>query len=555
MTARTIPDEPDFRTESEQLVWRRLRDGLPDDALLLANLRISDEEQDHEADLVVLRPGAGVLVLEVKGGSVWVEDDPDGQPRWWIRRHRRPRPIDPVAQARRTKYALRDYVEHDPRWSRGRIPWAHGVVTPFSGFPTDFAMPDCPRWALHDRDDLDDLPARVADNIRRGGHGPVSPAYADLDLVAEILRGRGFTAYDRNAEALERQAQADRLTQEQAALLQVTRLLRRVEIRGGAGSGKTILALTQAKQLAAGRGGQAPSRVALLCYSIGLAEFLKREVEQWPRYQRPAYVGTFEDLGRSWGAPTGDRQDSDFWEHRLPALMADLAAALPDEEKFDAFLVDEAQDFAESWWTPLLRALRDEDGGLYAYTDENQRIFARFGRPPVPLVPLVLDHNLRNTRQICDAFAPLAPTTMKPQGGDGVEVSFVPVGTDEDADAVADEAVGVLLDAGWHPGNISLLTTGHRHFMQVRLTDELGQVGYWKTFWDADDVFYGHVLGCKGLERPAVVLCVNQGSAQDRSRERLYVGMSRATDQLIVVGEPELVREIGGPTVAARLGI
>jgi hypothetical protein len=31
--------------------------------------------------------------------------------------------------------------------------------------------------------------------------------------------------------------------------------------------------------------------------------------------------------------------------------------------------------------------------------------------------------------------------------------------------------------------------------------------------------------------------------------------MSRATDQLIVVGQPDVVREIGGPTVAARLGI
>lgn len=68
-------------------------------------------------------------------------------------------------------------------------------------------------------------------------------------------------------------------------------------------------------------------------------------------------------------------------------------------------------------------------------------------------------------------------------------------------------------------------------------------------------MFYGHVLGCKGLERPAVVLCVNESEARDRSKEKLYVGMSRATDHLIVVGDPDVVREIGGPTVAARLGI
>ena len=71
---------------------------------------------------------------------------------------------------------------------------------------------------------------------------------------------------------------------------------------------------------------------------------------------------------------------------------------------------------------------------------------------------------------------------------------------------------------------------------------------------DEDDVFYGHVLGCKGLERRAVVLCVN-AKTTDRAREMLYVGMSRATDQLVVVGDPHFIREIGGDQVAHRLGI
>ncbi len=68
-------------------------------------------------------------------------------------------------------------------------------------------------------------------------------------------------------------------------------------------------------------------------------------------------------------------------------------------------------------------------------------------------------------------------------------------------------------------------------------------------------MFFGHVLGCKGLERPAVVLCLNGDGSRDRARERLYVGMSRATDQLVVVGDPELVRRIGGHEVAKRIGV
>ena len=143
---------------------------------------------------------------------------------------------------------------------------------------------------------------------------------------------------------------------------------------------------------------------------------------------------------------------------------------------------------------------------------------------------------------------------MYASGGHGPDVRFVACSADE-ALGVADDEVDRLLDAGWQPSSIALLTTGHRHPVQIERTEHHDQSGYWKTFFEDDDVFYGHVLGCKGLERRAVVLCVNEERARDRSRERLYVGMSRATDQLVVVGDPGLVREVGGPEVAKRLGL
>ncbi|MDT9592645.1 ATP-binding domain-containing protein [Nocardioides zeae] len=131
---------------------------------------------------------------------------------------------------------------------------------------------------------------------------------------------------------------------------------------------------------------------------------------------------------------------------------------------------------------------------------------------------------------------------------------FVAASTD-DALTAADDAVEALLEDGWRPGSIALLTTGHRHPEQIATTDRHGQEGYWSSYFAAEDVFYGHVLGCKGLERKAVVLCVNEAGDRDRARERLYVGMSRATDQLVVVGDPEVVRRIGGDVVAHRLGL
>ena len=55
------------------------------------------------------------------------------------------------------------------------------------------------------------------------------------------------------------------------------------------------------------------------------------------------------------------------------------------------------------------------------------------------------------------------------------------------------------------------------------------------------------------IERRALVLCVNKDGTRDRAPERLYVGLSRATDRLIVVGDPDAITRMGGPEVSRRL--
>ena len=543
-----------FETEAERLVWDLLCRQKSPDTVVMPNLRLTNDKKDYELDFVVLMPDAGVVVVEVKGGHVWV--DPDGT--WKQGNRKSSKVIRPVLQCMDGKYALREYVERDARWrdsSRRRIRWGHAIVLPYTHLHDDFSTPDCPRHMISGQGDLDDLALRLREVVEYQETGHRRPSDDDVELIREIVLGRNFPAYDVAAEAEEREAAADRLTQQQAALLQVTRLIPRMEVRGGAGSGKTILALTQAKDLTRGQGERSPQRVALLCYSIGLSQYFTRQLGGVPRRHRPAFAGSFEDLARHWGVREfADRDDSDFWEVRLPEQMRRIAEQLPETQRFDAIIVDEAQDFADHWWHPLMKALRDEEtGGLYVYSDENQRIFARYGQPPVPLVPLVLDHNLRNTQQIARAFSPLAPMRMQLRGGQGADVTFVPCAT-EDAVAVADDQVDLLLTDGWKPQHVALLTVGSRHPAQAELQRLRGHVGYWQSFWEDDDVFYGHVLGCKGLERKAVVLCINPKST-DRAKEMLYVGMSRATDRLVVVGDPGLIRAIGGEQVARQLGI
>lgn len=541
---------PRLANATERRVHQLLLEQLGSEGIVIPGKRVTDHLKDHEVDFLVGIEGAGIICVEVKGGDVWH----DGQT-WWQNRRGAEREIEPVRQAREACYALRSFVESDPRWSQGRLRWDHVVVLPNTQLPEDFALADCPRWKILDRNDLPDL----VTGLRRILHSQQLDRprlTADgVDQLEETLNGRGLPQRSVVARALENEDAADVLTQHQSVILDAIRMLNRVEVRGGAGSGKTFLALEQARRLA--RDGK---RVALVCYSHGLASYLERITGAWNRRQRPAYVGEFHDLGKQWGAPEGPDESLNtidtvqFWEHSLPAQMNELAAQLEPGHRFDAIVVDEAQDFADAWWEPLLGALKDDvTSGLYVFTDEGQRVFDRQGSPPVALVPLVLDHNLRNTRQIATAFQPLVDHPMRFLGGEGPAVKYVPCSAEDAMDA-GDDEIDVLLDAGWRPEDVVLLTTGSRHPEQKERQAE-GNAAYWDSFWDAEQVFYGHVLGFKGLERRAVVLVVNEQSAVERSRERLYVGLSRARDQLVVCGDPEFLRGVGGPDLARRLGV
>src|SRR5690349_5080660 len=100
---RVVGDAPRFAHESERVVWEQLCRTAADDTVLVPNMRLTSALKDHELDVVVLMPGVGVVVVEVKGGSVSV--DPQGQ--WWTGAGTRRSRIRPVEQCRDGKYVLR----------------------------------------------------------------------------------------------------------------------------------------------------------------------------------------------------------------------------------------------------------------------------------------------------------------------------------------------------------------------------------------------------------------------------------------------------------------
>lgn len=546
MPPRCLPAEPQFASEAERAAWVRFREVLPDDAVLLAGLDLTDSAGDREADLVVGLPSVGLVFVEVKGGAVRYKPGKG----WQQKVQGNWKDVDPVRQAKACKYAVRSYLRR--HWSGVRYRHAHLVCFPDDLVAADLAVPDCPRERVIDADDLrGDVLGRVTavlDALTGQDDEPALDAEA-LQKMAALLTGRGFTQADLLARLPAREARVELLSSEQAYLLRALEGNARVRIEGGPGSGKTWLAVEQARRLTLQ--GQ---RVALVCYSRGLAAYLRRRVATLEPHERPAYCGTFHDLAVYWGtrATVGD-DDSDYWERRLPAEMVLLARQLTDTQKFDAVVVDEAQDFAAGWWEAVLAGMRSPGTGrLVLFSDDGQKLFPRESAEHLDAMVFTLHENLRNSRPIGDTIAPLSTGPMTVRGDDGPPSTIVPCRAHQ-AVAMADAQVELLLEQGWACEHVALLTTGSRHPVQKE-RQQGGQVEYWRSFFSDDDVFFGHVLGFKGLERQAVVLALNGwGGDVERAREKLYVGLSRARDLLIVCGDPDDVRAVAGQQVLDEL--
>ncbi|ALE91409.1 hypothetical protein AOC05_01995 [Arthrobacter alpinus] len=542
---RCIPPEPDFAEGqlAEKAVWVALKASLPDDVVLAHSVQARHGRAEHEIDILVLWPGVGMAAIEVKGGLVTNEHGQWFQSGGKDGKHRLQ---DPLAQSQGSMHAFKEWIT-DQTGSKMTSRFAYLAAFPYSAVPQDWVKSGNPRTIILDHADCKNPAEKIRHAIETEGGGtvPLAPSY--LERIIPWLEGNLEQSQGSAAGYAEEEHQQDHLTERQAVLITATRSLPRIRFTGGAGSGKTWLAVEKARELC-----KSGKRVGLFCYNKGLGLYLSNQVAHW-RSARPAFTGEFHEYVLSLGVPAGIGQD--YFDIEMPRMLKELATALPADEKFDAIIVDEAQDFAPEWWDALRECLRHPDSSeIYAFMDDGQDVYKRWDSAMAlkDLVPIHIDDNLRNTKKIAETFKSFAGEKFTPRGSTGLAVRRVEC-SPEDAMDVASDCVDALINDGWANNQIALLTTNSRHpihlgYFQDNTIDE-----YWREFHANEGEFYGHVLGFKGLERSVVILCVNGFKEMESAAERLYVGLSRARTLLVVVGDSEQLREAGGNQLGLAL--
>jgi len=276
-------------------------------------------------------------------------------------------------------------------------------------------------------------------------------------------------------------------------------------------------------------------RVGITNFNRGLATYMKQKVMEAGLENEIGFVGHFHQYAETLGQ--GSDNISTFTDEWLkdPEKVEEALSRLSADQRFDAWVVDEAQDFHETWWNVIFTTLKDPSKGKIAiFGDPEQSVYGEKGWPIQGFATIRLSENLRNSQQIAKSVESLIEERVKALGPNSFEVEYIEVESeDEVLDAADDAIVRITEEEFWNPGEIALLTTKYRH--PVHAERRMDQDEYWGEFWAGTDVFYGTVQGFKGLERSVVVLAINGIHANANENDLLYVGMTRARDRLVVV--------------------
>lgn len=547
--ARIYPPEvrADTASSAERLLFQELARQLPDDYTVLHAVkwlsRQAQQSQDGEADFVLLHPDRGFLVLEVKGGLI----RRDGRTGVWSSQSRSGEVFtikDPFDQAQRSMYALNTKLRDAPATKPYTYPFARAVAFPDLLVENVQLGVNVHRDLIIDSSDLNDLTAAV--NRAWGIPQQGGPGAAGVDALVSLLsptieiQRRGLVASIKaeHEEMLQ-------LTQQQIHLLDSLSEYRRMAIRGVAGSGKTVLAMEQAQRLA-----NQGFRVLFTCFNKALAAWVGAELSRdLGGAAPPIVVRTYHDLATDFARRAGiklpaapERLPSDeqqrYYNDHLTEHLATATATLPD--RFDAIIVDEGQDFAETWWIALEQLLADPVFGVFfIFYDDNQRIYQRLGAYPIPPPHFSLTMNCRTTQRIHQAAGSYATigTAANCLGPVGRTLESVPVSPGQEVEALR-RVIHDLIEVEKIPlGDIVVLTP--RGPMTSALK-EGAKLGNRLLSWQSDGP---NVIRCrsihvfKGLESPVVILAEPEKAHHGTSVQLLYVALSRAQHHVVVLGQ------------------
>lgn len=485
-----------------------------------------------EADFVVVHPRFGYLVLEVKQGKIGFTS---GQ--WYEEKQHGPQLLakNPVVQAQKAMYAILQRYKEKAGSDFFPLSIRYGLWFP----ECRHVWGQLPASLERDCILLEDALDAPEEAVRRAFAAPERPPQRGaIDCLINKVLAPAFKTFARLDEEIDRYDRAAQrvLTEEQERILEETELDRRKVFLGAAGTGKTFVAMEKARRLAA-----AGKRVFLTCYNKNLAAFMRKQVPAEVVCQNfhDFLLETLQREGKALEVPSEGEDQSRFFDETLPTRGFDHYSCAPLEDKFDAVIVDEGQDFSGNWYTCLQAMLRDEaDGEFYVFADPNQDLF-RHNMDWLLRLPVSkqrLTRNLRNTEPISKWIGPFVKDgRLYPGLQGGIPVVQKAWESYAEEKQMIESEVGRLVSQGVKPSRIVILSANRLEKSSLAGCDRIKD---WRLedFRSAtgNSIRFSTIRAFKGLEADVVFLIGLKAGKQTCTDADVYVGASRARFLLYV---------------------
>lgn len=553
---------------AEYLVYVALREQLPNTWFVRHNLRYlaestfkTDGSRLHpgQVDFIVVVPKNGVLFLEVKGvkdpvgrvNGIWCRLDPQGR---WLSDLEK----DPFEQAEKNQFNVtKSYLSK--QLGRERFPGLFGnaVIMPRAELASGVA-PDV-EGTLITRSHMNNLQPVLLASLHRWGR-PANASFftASTQAAVEQLLAASVTFEEVAAVAADDEGQQlERLTKEQFEVVRNYAFHNRLVVDGPAGSGKTILAMWTARSMAL-----AGMRVLFLCYTKLLPRWIALRYGKTPGVTVQHFHGLVSEYVTRSGigqAPAATNDDDYGFDEGAANQLIEAISALSNDARFDAIVVDEAQDFHSSWFIPIELLLASSASPIHVYLSKKQLLFSQGAEwNPDELFPaqknLSLGINCRNTQSIAfycgNVIQERIPSDERLPAGVAPVIHPAVANETQRANRLKQIVDGLLRD-GYRPSQIAILspwsdtasTGGHLGVVQgVPVAASPADLTGWAN--DAC-IWTGTIKAFKGMEADCVIVTdVPSSYSRGFTESDLYVAASRAKHRLEFVPSTATAAEL-----------
>lgn len=575
--ARMIPPTiGDDAPPGEHAVFAALRDApRTDDWVVFHSLEIARHvsQVQGEADFVVVAPGQGILVLEVKSHE---SIEADGEGRWrygsrdWVTR-------SPFEQASGAQHSIIEYLE-----SRGAGPVGYPIF--HAAWLTQLSKSKFlagigwHEWQLLDAADLgadrvrgaiirclQNASAHLGKTIAGYRRVAGQPDAEHTRRVVDLLIPRFVVELSAKELARRREREQAQFTGEQVRILDMVGANPRLLVEGPAGTGKTWVAAEAAR-----RAGAAGQRTLVVVFNRLIEQRLVELCGEGVEVRR-IHALMAQVVDRHAGRNEAQRKlasgrvERDWYDVTLPEQA--LEAALELGPQYNCLVVDEAQDVAFDPYLDVLDALLV--GGLahapvFVTGDfDHQGIYRRYavdGTAPEPratvlrrlpnLMQLALRSNVRTTPEVARFVAkligePTLYTEHRRRDDDLASVEQHRFRSMDEQQSLLSAAVERILSEPFTVRELVILspyradrsavsTALSSGVADAHLTSRLAPAVQGTGIEDSTRIRWGTIHEFKGLEAPAVIL-TDIDLSKEYNWDLLYVGASRATDRLVVL--------------------